>query len=198
MPWSIPRTTGLMPICQAIVICILMDIGAGQALAQVPNREAPALVLPRLGDARTSARTLQPGDATLPLPLPDDASSQRSLPTQPAVSAPSTNPREAETYPARPWCQSTWRGHCDWRGHVTSTSPLPVSRCGVPSPTCNKPGHCGSPPCFSARPGIVSTARSNQSPGKSLPPAAAHCSSAGSPRRLTVTPPPRQGAAFLP
>ena len=33
MPWSIPRTTGSTPICQAIVVCILMDIGAGQALA---------------------------------------------------------------------------------------------------------------------------------------------------------------------
>ena len=97
MPWSIPRTTGLTPICQAIVVCILMDIGAGQALAQVTNREAPAPVLPRLGDARTPARTPQPGDATLPLPLPDDASSRRSLPTQSAVSAPSTTPREAET-----------------------------------------------------------------------------------------------------
>ena len=97
MPWSIPRTTGLTPICQAIVVCILMDIGAGQALVQVTNREAPAPVLPRLGDARTPARTPQPGDATLPLPLPDDASSRRSLPTQSAVSAPSTTPREAET-----------------------------------------------------------------------------------------------------
>lgn len=97
MPWSIPRTTGLTPICQAIVVCILMDIGAGRALAQVTNREAPAPVLPRLGDARTPARTPQPGDATLPLPLPDDASSRRSLPAQPAVSAPSTTPREAET-----------------------------------------------------------------------------------------------------
>src|SRR5271157_5885941 len=93
MPWSLPRTTGSTPICHAIVVCILMDIGAGQALAQVPNREAPALVLPRLGDARTP----QPGDAALPLPLPDDASSRRSLPTQSAVSAPSTTPRQAET-----------------------------------------------------------------------------------------------------
>ena len=211
MPWSIPRTTGLTPICQAIVVCILMDIGAGQALAQVPNREAPAPVLPRLGDARTPARTPQPGDATLPLPLPDDASSRRSLPTQSAVSAPSTTPREAETslprgdatlgmqlIPGQALVPIDLAGALRLAGAVTSTSPSPASRCGVPSPTCSKPGPCGSPPCFSARPGIVWTARSNPSPARSLRRAAARCSWAGSPRRLTVTPPPRQEAAFLP
>ena len=36
MPWSIPRTTGLTPICQAIVVCILMDIGAGLPAATRP------------------------------------------------------------------------------------------------------------------------------------------------------------------
>jgi len=97
MPWMIPRTTGSTPICQAILVCILMDIGAGQALPQVPNREAPALVLPRLGDAETPDQTPQPQDPALPLPLPGDAASRRSLPTRSADFAPSSIPRETET-----------------------------------------------------------------------------------------------------
>ena len=44
MPWSIPRTTGLTPICQAIVVCILMDIGAGQAVAGHESRSTGARV----------------------------------------------------------------------------------------------------------------------------------------------------------